>query len=45
MKTKSSIAKELGISRKTLYNYLDILNIKDLNESNLSILKEYSYKN
>ena len=41
MKTREQIAKELKISRKTLYNYLDELNIKDLNDSNFDILKNY----
>lgn len=41
MKTREQIAKELKISRKTLYNYLDELNIKDLNDSNFDILKKY----
>ncbi len=42
MKTKEELAKELGISRKTLYNYLNELNIKDLSFDNIEKLKSYS---
>lgn len=41
MKTKEIIAKELGISRKTLYNYMNELNIKELTEENIEKIKEY----
>lgn len=41
MKSKENIAKELGISRKTLYNYMDDLKIKDITDENLQILKDY----
>lgn len=42
MKTKENIAKELGISRKTLYNYMNSLHIKELNQDNIQKLKDYS---
>lgn len=42
MKTKENIAKELGISRKTLYNYMNSLHIKELNQENIEKLKDYS---
>lgn len=42
MKSKEIIAKELGISRKTLYNYMNELKIKTLNEKNLKIIENYS---
>ena len=42
MKKREEIAKELKVSRKTLYNYMQSLNIKDLTEENISLLKEYS---
>jgi len=38
---KKQLAIELGISRKTLYNYLEELKIKELTESNIKKLKEY----
>ena len=41
MKTKEIIAKDLGISRKTLYNYMNELNIKELTEENIEKIKEY----
>lgn len=42
METKQDLAKRLGISRKTLYNYLNELNINDLNEENILLLEEYT---
>lgn len=42
MKTKEQIANELNISRKSLYNYMQALDIQELNEENISKLKEYS---
>lgn len=44
MKAKEIIANELGISRKTLYNYMEVLKIKELNEENLKIIEEYVKK-
>lgn len=41
MKTKEQLSKELGISRKTLYNYMDQLHIKELNEENLKVIENY----
>ena len=41
MKSKEIIAKELGISRKTLYNYMNELKIKELTEENIRIIEEY----
>lgn len=41
MKSKEIIAKELGISRKTLYNYMNELKIKEINEENYKIIEEY----
>lgn len=41
MKTKETIAKELKISRKTLYNYMNELNIKELTEENIKKIEEY----
>lgn len=41
MKTKENIAKELNISRKSLYNYMNELNIKELNAETISQLKKY----
>ena len=40
-KSKVELAKELNISRKTLYNYMCKLHIKELNESNIYTLKNY----
>ena len=40
--TKEKIAKGLGISRKTLYNYMNILNIKELNDDAIKKLQEYA---
>lgn len=40
--TKEKIAKGLGISRKTLYNYMNILNIKELNDKSIELLREYA---
>ena len=42
MKKREEAAKELKISRKTLYNYMQALDIQELNEENISKLKEYS---
>lgn len=42
MKSKELIAKELGISRKTLYNYMNALNITVLNDENILIIKKYA---
>ena len=36
MKTKEQIANELNISRKSLYNYMNELNIKNLTEENIN---------
>ena len=41
MKSKEEIAKELGISRKTLYNYINSLHIKELNNNSIDKLKQY----
>lgn len=41
MKTKEQIANELSISRKSLYNYMNELNIKILTEENIKIIKDY----
>ena len=40
--TKEKIAKGLGISRKTLYNYMNILNIKELNEKTIEQLRDFA---
>lgn len=40
--TKNEIAKKLNISRKTLYNYMNELGIKDLNGDNIEKIKLYS---
>lgn len=42
MKSKEIIAKEIGISRKTLYTYMNDLKIKELTEENIKKLKDYS---
>lgn len=42
MKTREELAKELKISRKTLYNYMQALDIKDLTIENVSKLEEYA---
>ena len=41
MKTKEQIANELNISRKSLYNYMNELNIKNLTEENIKIINDY----
>ena len=41
MKTKEQIAKELNISRKSLYNYINELKIKELDEFSVSKIKDY----
>lgn len=41
MKSKEKIATGLGISRKSLYNYMNILNIKELDDKNINIIKNY----
>ena len=41
MKTKEQIANELNISRKSLYNYMNELNIKNLTEENIKIIRDY----
>lgn len=40
MKSKENIAKDLGISRKTLYNYMNDLKISELTENNLALIKD-----
>lgn len=42
MKTKENLAKELGISRKTLYNYMNILHIKEINDDTIMQLKDFA---
>ena len=42
MKSKEIIAKEIGISRKTLYTYINDLKINELTEENIKKLKDYS---
>lgn len=42
MKTKETIAKELGISRKTLYNYMNLLHITELTDENILKIKEFT---
>lgn len=41
LKTKETLANELGISRKTLYNYMNELKIKELTDENIKIIEEY----
>lgn len=41
MKTREELSKDLKISRKTLYNYMQQLNIQELYEENIKIIKEY----
>lgn len=41
MKTKEQIANDLNISRKSLYNYMNELNIKNLTEENINLIEEY----
>ena len=41
MKTKEQIANDLNISRKSLYNYMNELNIKNLTDENIKIVKDY----
>lgn len=40
--TRQELAKELKISRKTLYNYMQDLHINELNDKTINQLKEYS---
>lgn len=42
MKTKETIAKEIGISRKTLYNYMNILHITNLTDDNILKIKDFA---
>lgn len=42
MKKREEVSKELKVSRKTLYNYMQALDIQELTEENISRLKEYS---
>lgn len=44
MKKREEVAKELKVSRKTLYNYMQSLDIQELTEENILKLKEYSKK-
>lgn len=44
MKKREELANELKISRKTLYNYMQALNIQELTEENIFKLREYSQK-
>lgn len=41
METKENISKKFGISRKTLYNYMNKLKLKNLTEENIKIIEEY----
>ena len=41
MKTKEQIANDLNISRKSLYNYMNELNIKNLTYENINLIEEY----
>lgn len=42
MKKREEIANELKVSRKTLYNYMQALDIQELTEENISRLRDYS---
>lgn len=42
MITKEELAKEIGVSRKTLYNYLDELKIKKIDDASISKIKDYA---
>lgn len=42
MKTKEQLAKDLKISRKTLYNYINELDIHDINENTIKLLQEHA---
>ena len=42
MKKREEVAKELKVSRKTLYNYMQALDIQELTEENISRLRDYS---
>lgn len=42
MKKREEVAKELKVSRKTLYNYMQALDIRELTEENISRLRDYS---
>ena len=42
MKSKETIAKEIGISRKTLYNYMNELGIIELTSADIEKIKKYA---
>lgn len=42
MKTKEQLARDLKISRKTLYNYINDLDIHDINENTIKLLQEHA---
>lgn len=42
MKTKDELAKDLKISRKTLYNYINELDIHEINENTIKTLQEHA---
>lgn len=42
MKSKEKIAKEIGISRKTLYNYMNELGIIELTGADIEKIKKYA---
>lgn len=42
MKTKDELAKDLKISRKTLYNYINELGIIEINENTIKTLQEHA---
>lgn len=42
MKSKEKIAKEIGISRKTLYNYMNELGIIELTSAYIEKIKKYA---